>query len=468
MHDVFVDGVSTALPLVYSSTSSGWVAQALTSVGIADNAIVAAKINASAVGSAALADNAVVAAKINAGSVGTVAISSGSATSGQILQANGSGGVSFSTLPSSGSYFIKASSGEFLGSSVTATAGAYALVNYAEKTVVIATTSTTSELVPYDSQYISALSDLTKVEVIRAIDWTSQSNGFSTSTINELTYSGSLYVAAGGATTGLSPILQTSIDASAWTTRTTGFTGSIQCLGFGSSLYVAGGGTVLRTSSDAITWTERTPNIGSGNVLFDVVFGGGLFVLTGENGGLSTSTDGTTWTQRTTNWGGGNIFGVTFGNSLYVIVGSAGKMRNSSDGISWSSITSGFLTTAAINDVTYDNGVFVAVGGNGTISTSTDGTTWTIRTSGTTQTLNSVFYGQGTFIVGGTNGVLIASYDNGVTWKSRSPGFGTSSINAVTFGNSLYVIGGVGGKISTSSTQDNIDILLLPTTLQSI
>ena len=108
LHDVFVGGVSTALPLVYNSTSSGWVAQALTSVGIADNAVVAAKIDAGAVtsakiaagavGSASLADNAVVAAKISAAAVGTVAISSGSATSGQILQANGSGGVSFATL----------------------------------------------------------------------------------------------------------------------------------------------------------------------------------------------------------------------------------------------------------------------------------------------------------------------------------------------------------------------------------
>jgi hypothetical protein len=95
LHDVFVGGVSTALPLVYSSTSSGWVAQALSSVGIADNAIVASKIASGSVGSAALADNAVVAAKIAAAAVGTAAISSGSATSGQVLQANGSGGVSF-------------------------------------------------------------------------------------------------------------------------------------------------------------------------------------------------------------------------------------------------------------------------------------------------------------------------------------------------------------------------------------
>ncbi len=128
LHDVFVGGVSTALPLVYNSTSSGWVAQALTSVGIADNAIVgskiidgavtsgkiadgsvtSAKIAASAVNSSILADNAVVAAKIAAGAVGsaaiaagavnTSAINSGAATSGQLLQANGSGGASFSSF----------------------------------------------------------------------------------------------------------------------------------------------------------------------------------------------------------------------------------------------------------------------------------------------------------------------------------------------------------------------------------
>jgi hypothetical protein len=64
LHDVFVGGVSTALPLVYSSTSSGWIAQALSSVGIADNAIVSSKIIDGAVTSAKVADNAIVTSKI--------------------------------------------------------------------------------------------------------------------------------------------------------------------------------------------------------------------------------------------------------------------------------------------------------------------------------------------------------------------------------------------------------------------
>lgn len=79
LHDVFTTGVSTSLPLVYSSASSGWIAQALTSVAIADNAVVSSKI-------------------ID-GAVGTAKISSGSATNGTLLTADGSGGVAFTALP---------------------------------------------------------------------------------------------------------------------------------------------------------------------------------------------------------------------------------------------------------------------------------------------------------------------------------------------------------------------------------
>jgi len=82
LHDVFVGGVSTALPLVYSSTSSGWVAQALTSVGIADNAVVAAKIDA--------------------GAVGTAKLTSGAAAASTVLTADGSGNASFQPAASGG------------------------------------------------------------------------------------------------------------------------------------------------------------------------------------------------------------------------------------------------------------------------------------------------------------------------------------------------------------------------------
>lgn len=142
LHDVFTTGVSSSLPLVYNATSDGWIAQELSSVGIADNAIVTTKILDGAVTSAKIANNAVVGSKIidgavtsakiaagainsthiganavvagdiaaNAvtsgniasGSVDTSKISSGSATNGTILTANGSGAASFLPAPISG------------------------------------------------------------------------------------------------------------------------------------------------------------------------------------------------------------------------------------------------------------------------------------------------------------------------------------------------------------------------------
>ena len=85
LHDVFVNGVTTALPLVYNSASSGWVAQALTSVGI----------DTGAVGSA----------QIVAGSVGTSKLSSGAAAASTVLTADGAGNASFQAASGGGGGF---------------------------------------------------------------------------------------------------------------------------------------------------------------------------------------------------------------------------------------------------------------------------------------------------------------------------------------------------------------------------
>ena len=108
-----VDGAVTSAKIgagavVAASIAAGAVGSAAISAGainsthIGANAVVSGDIAAGAVGSAALAAGAVVAAAIAAGAVGTAAISSGAATSGQILQANGSGAASFVTASSEG------------------------------------------------------------------------------------------------------------------------------------------------------------------------------------------------------------------------------------------------------------------------------------------------------------------------------------------------------------------------------
>ena len=98
-----VDGAVTSAKIADNAVVAAKIAAgAVGSAALASGAVVAASIAAGAVGSAALASSSVVAASIAAGAVGTAAISSGSATSGQILQANGSGAVTFATPAAGG------------------------------------------------------------------------------------------------------------------------------------------------------------------------------------------------------------------------------------------------------------------------------------------------------------------------------------------------------------------------------
>lgn len=95
-------GTSTVSIVAGSIDSTHLSATSVGSSQLINGSVTSAKIGAGAVGSAALASGAVGSAAIAAASVGTAAISSGAATSGQVLQANGSGAVAFATPAAGG------------------------------------------------------------------------------------------------------------------------------------------------------------------------------------------------------------------------------------------------------------------------------------------------------------------------------------------------------------------------------
>ena len=237
LHDINVTGVSTALPLVYNSTSSSWIAQELSSVGIADNAIVASKIAAGAVGSAqiaasavvlgdiaagavdssALANNAVVAAKIAAGSVGTSAISSGAAASSTVLTANGAGGASFASL---------------LSLSIIAATATTSVVNGSVIATEFTTTAAATGVCPAMAldETNKLLFQVTGRTTIKKINLTSNTQ-ISTSTytamsaserIFDLSFGGSKLIAVTGPTAALGPSLYYIIDPSTMTIQNSG------------------------------------------------------------------------------------------------------------------------------------------------------------------------------------------------------------------------------------------------------
>lgn len=241
--------------------------------------------------------------------------------------------------------------------------------------------------------------------------------------------------------------------APSWTEQTSGFsTDTIESVSYGNGTFVAvSGGGRVETSPDGVTWTaQSSPIAGQIN---GSTFGNGLFVIAGQAGALATSPNGIAWTSRTSNFGLGTITGLTYGNNLYVATGD-NVIVTSPDGVTWTSRSSGQGAGSNLYSAAYGNGTYIVAGVSSTntpiLSYSTNGTTWTsVATGFGSSTIAAAAYGNGLFVIGGFSGQIMTS-PNGTTWTSRTSGFGATNILGLTYGDGLFVAVGIGGKISTS------------------
>ena len=123
-----------------------------------------------------------------------------------------------------------------------------------------------------------------------------------------------------------------------------------------------------------------------------------------------------------------------------------------SAGVTWTlrrnALTSGAFAMMAFNGTN----LYVAVGSDGILETSPDGITWTSRTSGFgTNAINAVAYANGLWVIGGAAGNLATSTD-GITWTARTSQFGTNAIYNVKYVNSLWFALGAGGPAGGTNT----------------
>lgn len=118
-----------------------------------------------------------------------------------------------------------------------------------------------------------------------------------------------------------------------------------------------------------------------------------------------------------------------------------------STGYQWTQQTS--IPSGAGNCAAFGNGLFVVAGDAGELRTSPDGVTWTSRTSGFGATsISAVAYGGGTWvIVGGSH--KIATSTDGITWTMVTNSV-TGGINCIAFGAGVFVIGTTTAEIWTS------------------
>jgi hypothetical protein len=162
--------------------------------------------------------------------------------------------------------------------------------------------------------------------------WTGRSSGTSNPLIKVI-WTGSQFIAVGGAGTAL-----TSPDGITWTARSTGLnsTTTLNSIAWSGSIFVAVGTdsstglSVVITSADAITWTVRTAP--TTRLFSEVIWVGNRFVVVGSDSVFNTSliitsSDGITWTQVSTSQQ--RLFGLVATPNRVIAVGFLGAVSTS-------------------------------------------------------------------------------------------------------------------------------------------
>ena len=176
------------------------------------------------------------------------------------------------------------------------------------------------------------------------------------------------------------------------------------------------------------------------------------------------------------------VVGSATNDAAVLSVGSANQVltvdSSTTTGLKWATPASGVTTwtqrlqtlTTSLYKIEYNgSNLYVAVGNSGSLYTSADGITWTSRTSGFGS--NSIFdvaFGNGLWVAVGANGTITTSTD-GITWTARTANVGTSALNAVTYANSVWVaVGQDGGTTNTGGITYSTDGLTWTRKSQSI
>lgn len=123
-------------------------------------------------------------------------------------------------------------------------------------------------------------------------------------------------------------------------------------------------------------------------------------------------------------------------------------------GLKWAAPAGGTTTwtqritqsTGRFNTIAYNgSNLYVAAGQSGVLYTSSDGITWTSRTSGFgANDILKVVFANSIWVAVGYQGVITTSTD-GITWTARTANMGTNNIYDVIYENSTWVAVGEGG-----------------------
>ena len=188
---------------------------------------------------------------------------------------------------------------------------------------------------------------------------------------------------------------------------------------FGDGKYVVCGenGNIL-TSQDLLNW-----NIIAGQLTTDkfrtVVYGGGIWVIGGEDTSssstssvFSVSTNTTTWNRTVVQ--GASIRYMCYGNGKFVGTAYNGYIWKSGDGQNWQYTNIG--TTNNLKEIIYTN-KFVVITQNGQVAYSEDVENWELKTIRNDDLLQTIIFAENKYFVAGLKTLVMASIDL-ETWET--------------------------------------------------
>ena len=250
-------------------------------------------------------------------------------------------------------------------------------------------------------------------------------------------------------------------DGNTWATTTiSGFADSQTDIAYhsGTTWVIVGNDSWIWTSNnDLSSITSSYQDTGLIRNMMSVTSNGSTIVAINRDGYFYYSTNATTWT-RGSRLNTEVLVNVRYLNGLWIIVGGNRTIFTSTNGTSWTD-RSPSGSNLFIYDVAYGNGTYVAVGVDGLYYTSTDGTSWTDRTgiAGTSQSIESIEYApdNGVFFMCGASGFIgytddPTSYVNqSITQRSSTSVWGAYNVHVTSVGGTEkgYVTWSSAGKV---------------------
>ena len=294
--------------------------------------------------------------------------------------------------------------------------------------------------------------------------------GTATEQLNGIANSGTTYIIVGNG----GRVMKSTNAGDSWTESIQSAAQDLNGVAFGASKFCAPAQNTVITSPDGTTWATQTTGLSSPNDLRCIHFAFSKFIVAGTNGAgapagiILTSDDGVTWTPITIP-GAPPVNHVCYGaSSTWIVVCDGGKIFTAQNAaVTWTERTSGttenlYGVAHKVADDLQKQAFWTIVGANGVVLVSFDnGITWLSRssliTNGTGKSLYAVKYGARTVALGGATNVCWSTGDD-LGWTSRSVGFGASGIRDLLFANNYLFAVGDGGKVFRAATTASMPV----------